>query len=54
MLIVKLAHRLSSFLGFCRGLDGFGNLGANLGSQRMRHAEFLIISASVDGSQNRE
>src|ERR1700674_4054840 len=54
MFIVELAHRPSSFLGFWGGLNGFSNLGANLVSQRMRHAKLLIISASVNGSQNRE
>ena len=54
MFIVKLAHRLSTFLGFGRGLDGFSHLGANLVSQRMRDAEFLIISASINSGQNRE
>src|SRR5256885_1744741 len=54
MFIVKLTHRLSSLLGFRRRLDGFSDLAANLASQRMRYAELLIISAYVNGSQDRE
>jgi hypothetical protein len=54
VMLVELAHGRNNFVGSGCGLDRLGDFIPDVGAQGVGGIEFLIVSAGVNGGQNRE